>query len=228
MEKLNFNLEVTEHGNNPFDYWIVDDFLDYNVAKDISQQFLNYEEEEWVGCDGWIAKKKICNKWDRFPPLTYKTFFNLLSDEFTERVSKMTGCEPLYPDIGLHGGGWHMHTQGGNLSVHLDYSIHPKMNLQRKINLILYLEEGYESEWGGDLELWSHNPEKNKPGHCVKSIEAKFNRAVFFDTTQNSWHGVPSKLNCPPGKARKSFAVYYLTELSNTAVDRFRAHYVET
>ena len=60
----------------------------------------------------------------------------------------------------------------------------------------------------------------------MKSIEAKFNGRVL-DTTQTHG-GVPSKLNCPPGKARKSFAVYYLTELSNTAVDRFRAHYVET
>ena len=33
MEKLNFNLEVTEHGNNPFDYWIVDNFLDYNGSR---------------------------------------------------------------------------------------------------------------------------------------------------------------------------------------------------
>ena len=121
-----------------------------------------------------------------------------------------------------------MHTEGGNLSVHLDYSTHPKMNLQRKINLIIYLEEGYDSSWGGDLELWSHNPDTKKPGHCVRSVEAKFNRAIIFDTTQNSWHGVPSKLKCPPGKARKSFAVYYLTELSNTAVDRFRAHYEQT
>ena len=100
------------------------------------------------------------------------------------------------------------------------------MNLQRKINLILYLEEGYQSDWGGDLESWSHNPEKNKPGHCVKSIEAKFNRAVFFDTTQNSWHGFPEPIHPPAGKMRKSFAVYYMTDITKTAEERYRAHYV--
>ena len=88
MERMNLNWEVTEHGNDPFDYWIIDDFLDLPVAKDISQQFLNYDEDEWVGYDGWIAKKKICNKWDRFPPLTYKTFWNLLSLETTEKIKK--------------------------------------------------------------------------------------------------------------------------------------------
>ena len=38
-----------------------------------------------------------------------------------------------------------MHKAGGNLAIHLDYSIHPKMNLQRKLNLILYLEEDYDA-----------------------------------------------------------------------------------
>ena len=60
--------------------------------------------------------KKICNKWDKFPPLTYKTFFNLLSTDFTQRLSDLTNKKPLYPDIGLHGGGWHMHVKGGNCS----------------------------------------------------------------------------------------------------------------
>ena len=69
MEKLNFNLEVTEHGNNPFDYWIVDDFLDINVAKDISQQFLNYEENDWFGYD-------FCwSIFSRFIPFTVSFYF---------------------------------------------------------------------------------------------------------------------------------------------------------
>ena len=220
------NLNVTEHGTNPFEYWIVDNFLDYSVAKDLSAEFPDYEKEDWFAYDGWIAQKKICNKWDKFPPLTYKTFFNLLSTDFTQRLSDLTNKKPLYPDIGLHGGGWHMHVKGGNLAVHLDYSKHPKIPLQRKLNLILYLEDGYESSWGGDLQLWSHDEENKKPGEMVKTIEAKFNRAVIFDTTQNSWHGIPTKLECPKGKARKSFAVYYMTDLTDTAVDRFRAHYV--
>jgi hypothetical protein len=45
----------------------------------------------------------------------------------------------LYPDPGLHGGGWHMHGAGGNLNPHLDYSIHPKSGLMRKLNIIIYL-----------------------------------------------------------------------------------------
>ena len=44
----------------------------------------------------------------------------------------------------------------------------------------------------------------------MKEIEPKFNRAVIFDTTQDSWHGMSRKLSVPNGVTRKSLAVYYL------------------
>ena len=53
-----------------------------------------------------------------------------------------------------------------------------------------------------------------------------FNRAVLFDTTQHSWHGFPEPINPPHGKMRKSFAVYYMTDITETAEERYRARYV--
>jgi hypothetical protein len=61
------------------------------------------------------------------------------------------------------------------------------------------------------LELWSNDEEKNLPKECIKKIDNKFNRAVIFDTTQNSWHGLPDAINCPPGMYRKSLAIYYVS-----------------
>ncbi len=226
---MNFNIKNIKFYSNPFDHWVIDNFLDVEDAKLLSNQFIDYDSsQDIVHYHDWIAEKKACNSWNRFPPLTYKTFSNLLSLDFVSRLSEITGITPLYPDIGLHGGGWHMHKAGGNLAIHLDYSIHPKMSLQRKLNLILYLEEDYDPAWGGGLEYWSHDTDNNKPYKKVKEIEPIFNRAVLFDTTQNSWHGFPTPITCPEGKMRKSFAVYYMTEITSTAVDRYKAHYVRT
>ena len=41
----------------------------------------------------------------------------------------------LYPDYGLNGGGLHLMKDKGILNPHLDYVIHPKINLVRKFNL---------------------------------------------------------------------------------------------
>ena len=213
--RMKFNLD-TKRYKDPFD------------AKKLSSQFIDYDNptEEIIHYQGWIAEKKACNRWDRFPPLTYRIFSNLLSVDFVAHLSKITGISPLYPDIGLHGGGWHMHSKSGKLAVHLDYSIHPKLNLQRKLNLIVYLEEDYDPAWGGSLQLWSHNKDNKRPLNKVKEIEPIFNKAIIFDTTQKSWHGFPEPIHPPEGKMRKSFAVYYMTDITSTAEERYRAHYV--
>jgi len=224
-----FNTHNIKFDNNPFDHWIIEDFLDIQDAKDVSKEFIDYEStEDMVRYKGWIGEKSTCNSWNRFPALTYKIFSNLLSLDFVSHLSAVTGVTPLYPDIGLHGGGWHMSGKGGSLAMHLDYSIHPKLNLQRKLNLILYLEEDYNPQWGGSLQLWSNDKEKSKPLNKIKEVEPLFNRAILFDTTQKSWHGFPDPINPPEGKLRKSFAVYYLTEITSTAEDRYKARYVGT
>jgi hypothetical protein len=130
----------------------------------------------------------------------------------------MTEDHSLTMDHGLHGGGWHMHTRGGRNNVHLDYDIHPKLGQQRKINIIVYMSEDWNPEWGGALELWSAN-EKGMPDRLAKKVDNKFNRAILFDTTQNSWHGVPTPLTCPEGVIRKSLAAYYVHPVSLAATE---------
>ena len=72
-----------------------------------------------------------------------KYFSIFCSPIFIEKIKSITGITDLYPDYGLHGGGWHMHGTGGNLNVHKDYSVHPKLGLRRKLNLIVYLSEDW-------------------------------------------------------------------------------------
>ena len=57
----------------------------------------------------------------------------------------------------------------------------------------------------------------------MKTISPKFNRAVLFDTTQNSWHGLPDPIQCPEEEYRKSIAIYYLCDLPPNISKRGRA-----
>jgi Rps23 Pro-64 3,4-dihydroxylase Tpa1-like proline 4-hydroxylase len=209
------------YGSEPFDHLVIDNFFDANIADKLSDEFPEYESSTWHVYDNAIEHKKTCNNWNAFPSLTYSTFSYLNSTYFVENISNLL-CRPAYADPGLHGGGWHLHGKGGKLNVHLDYDIHPKMKFQRKLNLIVYLNKKWNPEWGGGLELWSHDPETNAPKELVKTVENKFNRAVLFDTTQNSWHGLPENLTCPDGEYRKSLAVYYL-QIPVVATDRQKA-----
>ena len=212
----------------PFYYQVIDNFFSKEQAKAISQEFPEYNSDIWYCYNNPLEHKKTCNNWYQFGPETYKTLTMLNSKEFIKQLQKITGISKLYPDIGLHGGGLHIHGTGGKLNIHLDYSIHPKLKLQRKLNLIIYLEEDWNPDWEGNLEFWSHDKEKNKPDKRYVKVDNVFNRAILFDTTQNSWHGFPDPLTCPEGRYRKSLAVYYLTDPPEGTDPRPRALYAPT
>ena len=216
---MNFDFEKY---NNPFDHYIVENFLPEEVAHSITNEFMDYESDNWFVYKNQIENKKALQTWGKFSKETYKLFQYFCSPQFVKVIKDITGINNLYPDYGLHGGGWHMHGTGGNLNVHKDYSVHPKLGLQRKLNLIVYLCKDWNPEWGGALEFWSHNEETNKPLRLEKSIDCMYNRAVLFDTTQNSWHGLPTPLTCPKDQYRKSIAMYYMTDLGCNGVGEKR------
>lgn len=213
------------HYENPFDYYVIDNFLEESEAIQLSNEFIPFESDHWFNYNNPLEVKKTLNNWYHFPENTYKVFSKLNSDSFIEDLQKITNTKNLHPDIGLHGAGWHIHGNGGKLNVHLDYSIHPKLKLQRKFNLILYLSQNWNPEWGGNLEFWSHDSNNNRPKEKVSQVDCKFNRAVIFDTTKNSWHGFNDPINCPEGVYRKSIACYYLTDILSNIEERYRALY---
>lgn len=207
----------------PFPHFVVDDFFPEHIAKQLEAEFPEFDSPVWHTYGNAIEIKKACNNWNAFPPTTYRVLQYLNSSEFVGfMASTVLGDPALSADFGLNGGGWHIHGRGGKLNTHLDYSIHPKIGKQRKLNIIIYLNSQWQEDWGGQLGLWS-NESSEKPGTLVKQVEPRFNRAAIFDTTCNSWHGLPSPLTCPEGQYRKSLAVYYLTEAPEGADPRSKA-----
>jgi len=95
------------------------------------------------------------------------------------------------------------------------------------LNLLVYLNSDWDESWGGNLGLWS-NESPESPGSLEKEIWPKFNRAVIFDTTQNSWHGLPEPIQCPESQFRKSLAVYYLIDPSCDVDSRGKALFAPT
>ena len=135
----------------------------------------------------------------------------------------MTGIKGLIPDPHQAGGGLHETATGGHLSIHADFNIHPKLNLRRRMNLILFLNHDWKSSYGGELELW----EKDMSA-CAKSVSPQIGRAVVFNTEDDSFHGHPEPLTCPEDVFRRSLALYYYTipqpgELDQKRTTDFRA-----
>jgi len=205
----------------PFPHAVIDDFFEREIAEALERDIPPFDDASWWQYSNPIEEKRALNHWDRFPPATYRVF-TYLNSEFLANLYRLTGIENLRADEGLHGGGWHLHARGGKLNVHLDYSLHPKLQLERRLNLIVYLTSGWDPSWGGALGLWTHDADNTGPKDLIKAVDCRFNRAVIFDTT-HAWHGLPEPLTCPPGVYRKSIATYYLTAARENASARGKA-----
>jgi Rps23 Pro-64 3,4-dihydroxylase Tpa1-like proline 4-hydroxylase len=214
--------------DEPFTHCVFDNFLNEDLANRLSDEFEDFNSDRWYTYENPLEVKKTIHDWYCFPSNTYQFLSYLNSSTFIDELKKITGTESLYPDQGLHGAGWHIHGKGGKLNVHLDYEIHPKLNLLRKYNLIYYLSKDWKPEWGGNLQFWSHDAENNLPKEKVVTVDCKFNRAVLFDASQNSWHGFPEPIDCPEGVYRKSIAMYYLSDVPENIENRKRALYSPT
>jgi hypothetical protein len=146
-------IPVFDQGD-PFRNIVIDNFLRDDVAKAVAEEFPEFNGREWAAVyDNPIEVKKALNHWDRFPKNTYALFNFLNSDEFVAQMSELAGVK-VWADPGLHGGGWHTHAAGGKLNTHLDYSIHPKLGLERILNLIIYMTPDWREDYGGALGFW--------------------------------------------------------------------------
>lgn len=135
-----------------------------------------------------------------------KDFMRFLNSEpFLNFLQILTGTkDSLIGDPYFWGGGQHEIKKGGLLKIHADFNKHPTFDLDRRINVLIYLNKEWKEEYGGYLELWDKNMEK-----CEKRILPQFNTLVVFSTTDFSYHGHPDPLNCPQNMSRKSLALYY-------------------
>jgi hypothetical protein len=193
---------------SPFPHIWIDSFLDPDIVRRVVSEFPGPGDTEWIQYKHYNENKLGKSKREEFPALIGRLVDDLNSPAFVSVLAEITGIPGLMPDPMLEGGGMHQTESGGFLNVHADFTMHhyhPRW--RRRCNLIIYLNEGWRPEWGGDLELWSRDMSA-----CVTRISPVINRAVVFNTDETSFHGYPDPIRCPPDVTRKSLALYYFTE----------------
>lgn len=193
---------------DPYPYAQFDHFLESWAAAKARDAFPAIGDEGWIHYLHVNEKKHGLNKMDRIPPFLQDVIRALNSEAFVRHLSELTGIPGLLPDPSLEGGGLHQSRRGGFLNIHADFTVHPhRRNWRRRVNVLVYLNDGWEPEYGGDLELWSRDMKA-----CVQKISPVFNRCVIFNTDEDSYHGLPEPIQCPEDMTRKSIALYYFTE----------------
>jgi Rps23 Pro-64 3,4-dihydroxylase Tpa1-like proline 4-hydroxylase len=188
----------------PFPHIVLDNFLPEAALNQVLGEFPKVDAIDWQSFDKG-PEKKLASKSDlQLGAATRLLLYEFNSAAFLAFLEKLTGIDNLIPDPHFMGGGLHQIQPGGFLKMHVDFNKHGRFNLDRRLNLLLYLNKNWHEEYGGHLELWD-----KEFTNCSKKILPIFNRCVIFSTTDFSFHGHPEPLTCPEGETRKSMALYY-------------------
>jgi Rps23 Pro-64 3,4-dihydroxylase Tpa1-like proline 4-hydroxylase len=190
----------------PFPHIVVDGFLPERVVDRVVEEFPEPDDVPWKRFDRSTSKKLASEGDALFGEFTRHLLAQFNSAVFLRFLEDLTGIKGLIGDPYFEGGGLHQIERGGFLKVHADFNWHDKLRLDRRLNGILYLNRDWEESYGGALELWNRDMT-----HAVERLLPVFNRFVVFATTDFAYHGHPEPLTCPPGRTRRSLALYYYT-----------------
>ncbi|HUO56903.1 MAG TPA: 2OG-Fe(II) oxygenase [bacterium] len=204
----------------PYPHIVLKNLLEDEVAQKAMNEFPKPTDTNWIQYKHFNERKLGKSKREEFPPLLGRLVDEFNSKEFLRFLTDLTGIENLLADPMLDGGGMHQSGPGGFLNIHADFTTHHYQPWRRRINLILYLNEGWLAEWNGNLEIWDKEMK-----NCVEKVVPVLNTAIIFNTDEHSHHGLPDKIKCPEGMTRKSLALYYYTQLEDSSYKPISTNY---
>lgn len=192
----------------PFPSIVYENFFNPEMLNEVLAEFPDLSAQQNVTSFSNKNEKKFASKGTELFGSKTQAFVNYLnSPAFVSFLQNLTGInERLIPDHEFLGGGLHEIKRGGFLKLHADFNKNSK-GLDRRLNILVYLNKDWNEEYGGHFELW--NKDRTK---CMQKISPVFNTLAIFSTTSTSWHGHPDPLNCPDHRSRKSLALYYYSD----------------
>jgi hypothetical protein len=184
----------------PFPHVVLDGLWDDQQLRAAATEFPPGTDPRWTTYPDPKEYGKRAGDSRMWGPATKAFFEAARSPQTCTALEELTGIGPLTADD--IGGGMHMTGQGGRLDMHRDFNVHPTLPLERRLNVLTFLNDEWDPAWGGVLYLGAQREVEVVPS---------FNRTVIFACGSDSWHGHPEPI---VGEHwRRSLACYYYAPL---------------
>jgi hypothetical protein len=215
---------------SPFPWLVIDDFLTPSFVERLLADFPQpgpAYDKYCVGDDGRPGPN-----YANPDPATFAGSFReldtlLSSAAWLNWLSTVTGIPNLEYDPDYFGGGIRESRAQVFLPPHIDFNYHPRTLSHRRLNLLIYLNEDWQEEWGGAIQV-HRDPRIHRTDNLIASFAPILNRCFLFETSERSWHGF-NRLMPPAGRSRRAFTIYYYTKHrpDEASVDFHNTEYVE-
>jgi len=195
----------------PFKHLSIDDFFEPSFAERLLTEFPRFDPQLARNEMGEIGGKAVNTRIREISPAYRELYDTIGGKPFLEMMSGISGIPDLILDPRMYGGGTHENLHGQELDPHVDFNYDEAQQLHRRLNVIVYLNKGWQREWGGAIEI--HSNPRDPATNQIRGFDPIFNRCVMFETNEISWHGFP-KISLPPDQrdlSRKSISIYLYT-----------------
>lgn len=190
----------------PFPHIVLDGLFPDDALSEVLREFPDPRSPVWKEYQNYHEGKLETQGEGKIGEFTSMLLYQFNSAPFLRFLEELSGITGLIPDPYFFGGGLHQIPRGGKLGIHADFSRHDRLPLDRRLNVLIYLNREWKEAYGGHLELWAKDMSR-----CRQRILPSYNRTVIFSITDWAFHGHPEPLTCPEDMTRKSIALYYFT-----------------
>ena len=163
-------------------FWI-DDLLPDDICQAVYDAFPT-KPEIWFRRDTFRERKKTFAKMKQIDPLIGEITMAFQEPAVLDAVGRVTGIAGLEGDPLLYASGISMMEAGDFLNPHIDNSHDMTRERYRRLNLLYYVAPDWQSESGGNFELWDDRV------RAPVEIVSRCNRLLVMETTRTSWHSV--------------------------------------
>ena len=192
----------------PYRHVVIENFLNPEFAEQLHAHFPPMDELS-IHYQGLNENKSEGSNFEKFHPVFNELRGFVSSSAWTEALEKITGIKGLFTTEDNLGSGVHQGKNGSYLDVHIDFNIHHKRDLHRRLNMLIFLNKDWKDEYGGHAEMWNEDVSK-----LVQAYKPGYNVCILFETSEISYHGY-GKITVPDGMTRKSFYSYFYTPIGD-------------
>ena len=143
------------------------------------------------------------NKLDN-TPVQDEVVHTLHSATFIKWLQEVTDTVDLIPDPHLVGAGYSKAYNGDSLKVHTDFNWNDQLRLHRRLSVVIYLNEEWDENWGGNLDFYDTDRKK-----VLSRVIPGAGNMVVWSYNNLAYHGYPEPMKNPDGTCRKNIRLFY-------------------
>lgn len=198
-----YELQKTYRSHPSYSLLTLEDFVPKHIVSAMAKELDNVPLED---CKHFTRAGSCMYEYNDVTktPVQDAVIDALHSSTFIKWLQEVTDTVDLIPDPHLIGAGYVKSLTGDSLKVHCDFNWNEQIRLHRMLSLVIYLNDDWKEEWGGQLQFYDRERQT-----VHSKVPIGNGNAVIWSYDNFAFHGYPDPMTNPKNTSRKALRLFY-------------------